>query len=133
MNKQHQHSWLVCNQMNKPSLRVVLLYSTVQTIIYCFNFLIHISCRLALSENEIKQLQEQENNKTHEKNTNRAFPCAYCRTLLTSSTWITSENKNEKALFNHFLEKAIAVELEENEKKEREKEKEKEGKDKEPY
>ena len=72
------------------------------------------------------QLQELENNKTHEKNTNRTFPCAYCRTVLSSSTWITSENKNEKALFNHFLENAIAAELEENEKKEREKEKEKE-------
>lgn len=68
-------------------------------------------CRLSNFISELSVLKNIEASKTSEKCLNRTFPCAYCRTSLSSNTCVDSGDKNEKAVFNYFLESAIAAEM----------------------
>ena len=92
----------------------ILLYSWFNcTLDFCLIFHYFSTCpyRLVNFMAELSVLKNIEASKTSEKNLNRTFPCAYCRTTLSSNTCVDSGDKNEKAVFNYFLESAIATEM----------------------
>lgn len=73
-------------------------------------------CRLDGYRSELGCLQDVQNNQEKEKNSNRTFPCGYCRTVLSSATCVVTENRHLNTLFNYHLEVAIRRETEAREK-----------------
>ena len=69
---------------------------------YRFYFL-----RLKDYTTDLNLLLEKNDIKNEEKRHNRTFPCAYCRTDISSSDCFTTGNKNEKNIFDCLLEKNI--------------------------
>ena len=77
--------------------------------------------RLIELSSELFLFRENFLQKNHEKSQNCTFPCAYCRTELSSSIcFLGSGDNNEKIVFDRLVELAVLKERSEQENRKKE-------------